>query len=238
MTWSIIAREKATGSFGIAVATKFFASGARVPFIAAGVGAIATQALVNPFYGTSGLRLLGKGTPADAVVKLLVAADDGRDHRQVHIIDANGRIAAHTGTECIDWSGHVAGDGFSVAGNMLAGARVLDKTAAAYLAGEALPFPRRLIAAMVAGEAAGGDKRGKQSAALLIYGEEEWSDLDLRVDDHAEPLAELERLEHVSRERWMSFRRFLPGRRDPVGVTDRSIIEMEVARDLAGEKRQ
>jgi uncharacterized Ntn-hydrolase superfamily protein len=238
MTWSIIARDKATGCFGIAVATKFFAVGARVPFIAAGVGAIATQALVNPFYGTKGLRLLRDGKTADAVINELIAGDDGRDHRQVHIIDANGRIVAHTGTECIGWHGHVAGGEFSVAGNMLAGARVLDETASAYLGGAGLPFPRRLVAAMLAGEAAGGDKRGKQSAALLIYGEEDWSDLDLRVDDHAEPLAELERLERVSRERWMSFRRFLPGRRDPVGVTDRSIIELEIARELAGENRQ
>jgi uncharacterized Ntn-hydrolase superfamily protein len=238
MTWSIIARDKATGCFGIAVATKFFAVGARVPFIAAGVGAIATQALVNPFYGTKGLRLLRDGKTADAVVNELIADDDGRDHRQVHIIDSNGRIVAHTGTECIGWHGHVAGEEFSVAGNMLAGARVLDETASAYLGGAGLPFPRRLVAAMLAGEAAGSDKRGKQSAALLIYGEEDWSDLDLRVDDHAEPLAELERLERVSRERWMSFRRFLPGRRDPVGVTDRSIIELEIARELAGENRQ
>ena len=238
MTWSIIARDKTTGCFGIAVATKFFAAGARVPFIAAGIGAIATQALINPFYGTNGLRLLGQGMAADAVVKTLIAADNGRDHRQIHVMDAKSRVAAHTGAACIEWNGHIAGEEFSVAGNMLASARVLDETAGAYLAGEALPFPRRLIAAMVAGEAAGGDKRGKQSAALLIYGEEEWSDLDLRVDDHIEPLAELDRLERVSRERWMSFRRFLPSRRDPVGVTDRSIIEMEIARELAGEHRQ
>jgi len=238
MTWSIIARDKTTGSFGIAVATKFFAAGARVPFVAAGIGAIATQALVNPFYGTKGLRLLREGKTADAVVNELIAGDDGRDHRQVHILDASGRIAAHTGTECIGWHGHVAGDGFSVAGNMLAGARVLDETANAYIAGAALAFPCRLVLAMLAGETAGGDKRGKQSAALIIYGEEEWSDLDLRVDDHVEPLAELERLERVSRERWMPFRRFLPGRRDSVGVTDRSIIEHEIARELAGENRQ
>jgi uncharacterized Ntn-hydrolase superfamily protein len=238
MTWSIIARDKTTGSFGIAVATKFFAAGARVPFVAAGIGAIATQALVNPFYGTKGLRLLREGKTADAVVNELIAGDDGRDHRQVHILDASGRIAAHTGTECIGWHGHVGGDGFSVAGNMLAGARVLDETANAYIAGAALAFPCRLVLAMLAGETAGGDKRGKQSAALIIYGEEDWSDLDLRVDDHVEPLAELERLERVSRERWMPFRRFLPGRRDPVGVTDRAIIEHEIARELAGENRQ
>lgn len=233
MTWSIIARDKATGSFGIAVATKFFAVGARVPYIAAGVGAVATQALVNPFYGSNGLRLLREGKPAHAVVEALVAADAGRDHRQLHIIDASGRIAAHTGAACIAWNGHIHGDGFSIAGNMLAGPRVLDDTAAAYLANAALPFPRRLIAAMRAGEAAGGDKRGKQSAALLIYGEEDWSDLDLRVDDHAEPLAELQRLESISRERWMAFRRCLPNRRDPVGITDRGLIEQEIARTLA-----
>ena len=238
MTWSIIARDKATGFFGIAVATKFFAVGARVPFIAAGLGAIATQALINPFYGTRGLRLLRDGMAADSVVKALIANDAGRDHRQVHVMDANGRIAAHTGAACIDWNGHLAGDAFSVAGNMLAGPEVVDATAAAYVAGGATPFPRRLIAALQAGEAGGGDKRGKQSAALLIYGEDEWSDLDLRVDDHPEPLAELERLERVSRERWTIFRRFLPSRRDPVGVTDRTTIEQEIARALAAGDRQ
>ena len=237
MTWSIIARDSTTGSFGIAVATKFFAVGARVPHIAAGVGAVATQALVNPFYGINGLRLLRDGMAAGVVVETLVAADDGRDHRQVHVMDAKGRIAAHTGAACIDWNGHIQGDAFSIAGNMLAGARVLDETASAYLASEALPFPRRLIAAMQAGEAAGGDKRGKQSAALLIYGEEEWSDLDLRVDDHADPLAEIERLERVSRERWTGFRRCLPGRRDSVGITDRNLIEQEIARSRAAEGR-
>lgn len=235
MTWSIIARDKATGCFGIAVATKFFAVGARVPFIAAGLGAVATQALINPFYGTKGLRLLREGMAADAVVETLISSDDGRDHRQVHVIDANGRVAAHTGAACIDWNGHIHGDGFSVAGNMLAGPRVLDDTAAAYLANGSSPFPRRLVAAMQAGEAAGGDKRGKQSAALLIFGEEDWADLDLRVDDHTEPLAELERLERISRERWTAFRRCLPSRRDPVGITDRNLIEQEIARAQATE---
>jgi uncharacterized Ntn-hydrolase superfamily protein len=191
---------------------------------------VATQALINPFYGVNGLRLLREGRSADVIVKMLIAADAGRDHRQLHVMDSHGHVAAHTGAACIDWNGHIHGEGFSVAGNMLAGPRVLDDTAAAYRANDALPLPRRLIAAMQAGEAAGGDKRGKQSAALLIHGEEEWSDLDLRVDDHAEPLAELDRLERVSRERWMIFRRFLPSRRDPVGTTDRAIIEQEIAR--------
>ena len=126
------------------------------------------------------------------MVDTLIAADYGRESRQLHVMDIKGRIAAHTGSECVDWCGHIQGDGFSLAGNMLAGAAVLDDTARAYLANTALPFAQRLIAAMKAGEAAGGDKRGKQSAALLIHGDEEWSDLDLRVDDHADPLAELD----------------------------------------------
>jgi uncharacterized Ntn-hydrolase superfamily protein len=229
MTWSIIAKDGATGQFGIAVATKFFAVGARVPHIAAGHGAIATQALVNPYYGVDGKQLLREGKSPRDIVAMLTAADDGRESRQLHIMDADGKIAAHTGKDCVDWCGHIQGDGFSIAGNMLAGARVLDDTAKAYLANQDLPFPRRLIAALRAGEAAGGDKRGKQSAALLIHDREEWSALDLRVDDHADPLDELERLERVSRERWVHFRQFMPTRQNPAGITDRATIDAALA---------
>ena len=237
MTWSIIARDPETGDFGIAVATKFFAVGARVPHVAAGIGAIASQALANQFYGTRGLNLLRDGLTPDQAIATLTAEDAGREHRQVHMMDRDGRIAAHTGRECVDWCGHLRGQDFSLAGNMLAGGRVLDDTAAAYRSGAALPFARRLIAALKAGEAAGGDKRGKQSAALVIYGEEEWADLDLRVDDHVDPLAELERLERVSRERFVHFRPFMPSRRNPSGVTDRALIEAEIAKALAAETR-
>jgi len=225
MTWSIIARDPSTGQIGIAVATKFFAVGARVPHIVAGVGGIATQALVNPYYGIDGVKLLSQGREPDDILKTLIAGDDGRESRQLHIMDAKGNIAAHTGKECIDWCGHIRGDGFSIAGNMLAGAAVLDETAKAYVANADLPFARRLIAAMHAGEAAGGDKRGKQSAALLIHGEEEWSELNLRVDDHTDPLRELARLEEVSRERWVHFRAFMPTRKNPAGITDRATID-------------
>ena len=235
MTWSIIARDRDTGQFGIAVATRFFAVGALVPHVKSRIGAIATQALINPFYGTEGLRLLEQGRSARDVVRAITAADTGRDHRQVHAMDARGEIAGHTGTACIGWCGHLAGDNVSIAGNMLLGAAVIEDTAAAYAMNSALAFPRRLIAALRAGEAAGGDKRGKQSAALAIWGEEEWPDLNLRVDDHADPLAELERLEKVSRERFVHFRRFLPNRRDRSGVTDRALIESEIAKALAGE---
>jgi uncharacterized Ntn-hydrolase superfamily protein len=233
VTWSIIARERESGKFGIAVATRFLAVGALVPHTAAGVGAVATQALVNRHYGVKGLDLLRAGESAAATVDKLVAADAGRDHRQVHVMDGEGRFAAHTGASCVSWCGHIKDRDFSVAGNMLAGAAVLDATASAYQATHALPFARRLIAALRAGEAAGGDKRGRQSAALRIHGEEDWSDLDLRVDDHPKPVAELERLEAVSREYFVHFARFLPSRRNPVGITDRAVIERELASAVA-----
>ncbi|MEH2628484.1 putative Ntn-hydrolase superfamily protein [Bradyrhizobium sp. AZCC 1719] len=235
MTWSIIARDSSTGQIGIAVATRFFAVGARVPHIAPGVGGIATQALVNPYYGIDGVKLLREGRSPREVVDILLVTDDGHEARQLHVMDIKGRIAAHTGRECIDWCGHIQGDGFSLAGNMLAGAAVLDDTAKAFVANASLPFAQRLIVAMKAGEAAGGDKRGKQSAALLIHGEEEWSDLDLRVDDHTDPLAELERLEQVSRERWVHFRPFLPTRKNPAGITDRTVIDARIDAATTGK---
>jgi uncharacterized Ntn-hydrolase superfamily protein len=235
MTWSIIARDELTGQFGIAVTTRFFAVGARVPYMASGRGAIATQAMVNPYYGIDGVTLLRDGQSPRDIIATLIAADDGRESRQLHIMDAGGRIAAHTGRDCIDWCGHIAGDGFSIAGNMLAGARVLDETARTFVAGKTLPFAQRLIAAMLSGEAAGGDKRGKQSAALVIQGDEEWSALDLRVDDHADPLSELGRLEQVSRERWVHFRKFMPTRQNPAGITDRAVIDATIEVSLAAK---
>ena len=236
MTWSIIAKDNATGQIAIAVATKFFAVGSRVPHIAPAIGGIATQALINPYYGIDGVKLLREGRSPKDIIETLIAADTGHASRQLHIMDAKGQIAAYTGKDCVDWCGHLKGDGFSMAGNMLAGGRVLDDTAKAYVASARLPFAQRLIAAMRAGELAGGDKRGKQSAALLIYGQEEWSDLDLRVDDHADPLTELERLEAVSRERWLHFRKFLPSRKNPAGITDRAVIDAGIAAAL--ESRQ
>jgi uncharacterized Ntn-hydrolase superfamily protein len=236
MTWSIIARDSFTGQFGIAVATRFFAVGARVPYIAPGFGAVATQALVNPYYGIDGVELLRDGHSPGDIVESLTAADSGRESRQLHILDASGRVASHTGRECVDWCGHIEGSGFSIAGNMLTGARVLDDTAETYVANKTLPFPQRLIAAMRSGEAAGGDKRGKQSAALLIYGDDEWSALDLRIDDHADPLGELERLEQVSRQHWVHFRQYLPSRDNPAGVTDRETIEAGMAASMAAQK--
>ena len=233
MTWSIIARDEATGRIGIAVATKAFAVGALVPHIRTNAGALASQALVNPYYGPGGLALLEAGASAEEVVARLTAGDEGRHSRQLHVMDREGGFAAYTGTACIDWCGHLLCGGFSVAGNMLAGPQVLVETARTYEAHGDVPFARRLIGAMRAGEAAGGDKRGRQSAALLVHDGEDYPLYDLRVDDHADPLAELARLQQVARERWVHFRRQMPRRAEPSGLSDRSTIEALVAQSIA-----
>ena len=229
MTWSIVARGPA-GEFGIAIASRFFAVGMLCPHARSGVGAVATQALVNPYYGPKGLDLLAGGLSPSAVVEKLLLEDDGRNHRQVHLLDAQGRIAAHTGSACIDWCGHLAGEGFSVAGNMLAGPEVLGKTAESYRrSNSSLSFPERLLEALHAGERAGGDKRGKQAAALRVHTTEDYAFLDVRVDDHADPIVELKRLYRVSLERFQPFSTCLPSKSRPAGITDRSVIEKEVS---------
>jgi uncharacterized Ntn-hydrolase superfamily protein len=237
MTWSILFRDRDSGRIGIAVATKFFAVGARVPHVEPGKGALCTQALVNPLYGPDGRRLIRAGVGARDIVRLLTDADTGRAHRQLHVLGAARTLAAFTGAECVPWCGHWVGDDFSVAGNMLAGPQVVSETVRFFRENGSLPLPRRLIGALKAGEKVGGDKRGKQSAALVIYGREEYSELDLRVDDHVEPLLELARLEAVSRERWTHFRAFLPTRDKPAGVFDRATIDAGIERSLAAEHR-
>jgi uncharacterized Ntn-hydrolase superfamily protein len=207
--------------------------GALVPHIRTGVGAIASQAFMNPYYGPRGLALLEAGASAEEVVARLTAADEGRHNRQMHLMDQQGRFAAYTGVACIDWCGHELCGSFSIAGNMLAGPAVLAESIRAYRAGMAMPFARRLIHAMRAGEAAGGDKRGRQSAALLIHDAEDYPLYDLRVDDHTDPLSELARLEEVARQRWVHFRRQMPGRSSPSGLVDRSRIEALIAQSIA-----
>ncbi|HEV2685318.1 MAG TPA: DUF1028 domain-containing protein, partial [Actinomycetota bacterium] len=207
------------------------------PHAHSGVGALSTQALVNPLYGPRGLALLAKGNAPADVVRTLTFADAGRDHRQLHMIDTEGNIAAHTGVECIEWCGQISGDGFSVAGNMLAGPQVIEETAQFYDAARELPFAERLIAAIEAGEAAGGDKRGKQAVALLVCTTEAYPALDLRVDDHEDPLGELNRLYVKSLERFQPFVACLPSRARPAGITDRATIEAEIQRFQAARAR-
>jgi uncharacterized Ntn-hydrolase superfamily protein len=229
MTWSILARDE-QGRFGVAIASRFFAVGALCVHTRRGVGALATQALVNPLYGAAGLALLGAGRAAGDTVETLVGADAGRAVRQLHVLPATGRPAAHTGSECVDWCGHLVFDSFSVAGNMLAGARVIEATADAFRRSARQALAERLLAALAAGDAAGGDKRGKQAAALRIHGDEDYPQLDIRVDDHVEPIAELQRLYRTSLERFQPFVACLAGRHDAVGLTDRAEIETRIAR--------
>jgi uncharacterized Ntn-hydrolase superfamily protein len=229
MTWSILARDE-RGRFGMAIASRFFAVGALCMHTRRGVGAVATQALVNPLYGAAGLALLGEGQGAAEVVGVLIGADAGRAVRQLHVLAAAGAPAAYTGASCVDWCGHQVFGDFSVAGNMLAGPDVIEATARAFRERAGDPLAERLLAAMSAGDAAGGDKRGKQAAALRIHGDEEYPELDIRVDDHLEPILELERLYRVSLERFQPFVSCLAGRGDAVGLVDRAEIENRIAR--------
>ena len=230
MTWSILARDTRYGTIGAAVASRFFATGAICLAVEGRVGALSTQALVNPMYAVNAMPRLRAGEDPAAILTDLIGPDAGADQRQLHILDASGRIAQHTGPGCINWAGHVRDTDVSVAGNMVAGEAVVRRTLEAFLASNG-PLPERLLAAMQAGEAAGGDKRGKQSAALRICSADPYPDLDIRADDHPDPLAELHRLYRVSQERFAVFRRFLPGADSPCGVLDRAVIDAAIQRE-------
>lgn len=198
-TFSIVAFDPDTGDLGVAVQSKFLAAGAVVPWAQANVGAIATQSWANTTYGPKGLELLRKGLSAQEVVEALIAEDEGRDLRQVGIVDAKGNAAAFTGKDCFEWAGHVVGENYACQGNILAGPQVVEAMAEAFEKAQG-ELAHRLVAALEAGQAAGGDRRGQQSAALLVvrekggYGGFNDRYVDLRVDDHPEPIKELKRL--------------------------------------------
>ncbi len=230
MTWSILARDSATGALGAAVASRFFAVGALCIHVEGRVAALATQALVNPMYAVHAMPRLREGEDPAAILQDLAGPDPGGEQRQFHILDASGRVAQRTGPGCVGWAGHVRGADVSIAGNMLAGPAVVERTLDAFLhAGGTLA--ERLLTAMEAGEAAGGDKRGRQGAGLKICLADPYPDLDIRADDHPDPLAELRRLHRVSQERYAVFRRHLAGTDDPWGTVDRTVIEQAIARD-------
>ncbi|MBI1372268.1 MAG: DUF1028 domain-containing protein [Phycisphaera sp.] len=198
-TFSIVAVDKTTGEIGVAVQSKFIAVGSVVPWAKAGVGAVATQAWANTSYGPRGLKLLEDGLTPQQVIDKLTAADENRTERQVGIVSADGKSATYIGHGCFDWAGGIAGDGYAVQGNILAGEAVTKAMAEAYEKAEG-DLGDRLITALEAGQTAGGDKRGRQSAALLIvhegWGYSGFNDRyrDLRVDDHPEPIKELRRI--------------------------------------------
>lgn len=224
MTWSIVAHDIKTGAFGVVCASRALAVGAVVPYGAGRSGAIATQAFANPFYGVDGLKMLREGCSSQDIVSTLTVPDEGRDHRQVHVVDRAGQVAAYTGAACIEWSGSIAGPNVSVAGNMLAGPQVLTETLAAYTGASALDFEERLIVAMEAGEYAGGDRRGRQSCAIRIWNEAPFPSFDLRVDDHSEPFRELRRLWRLAHQGYVPFQTALPSRANPTGITDRDAV--------------
>jgi uncharacterized Ntn-hydrolase superfamily protein len=199
VTFSIAGCDPERGDWGVAVASKFLAVGAVVPYARAAVGAVATQAWANVAFGPEGLDLLARGLPAEDALQAMVGADDGRDQRQVGVVDGAGRAATFTGTKCMEWAGGASGQGFACQGNILTGPEVVEAMAAAF-AGAGGDLVDRLLAALEAGDEAGGDRRGRQSAALLVVreggGYEGRSDryVDLRVDDHPDPVRELRRI--------------------------------------------
>jgi uncharacterized Ntn-hydrolase superfamily protein len=203
-TFSIVARDSTNGDLGIAVQSKFLAVGAVVPWARAGVGAVATQALANLSYGPDGLALLQQGMSAPEVLNRLIDADPEREHRQVGLVDQHGQAVAYTGSACFRWAGHVIGDGFCCQGNILASEAVVNDMAEAFRITQG-ELAERLLAALAAGQAAGGDRRGRQAAALYVaraggaYGGVLDRYIDLRVDDHAEPIPELQRLLQLHR---------------------------------------
>lgn len=199
-TYSIAACDLERGEWGVGVQSKFLAAGSIVPWAEPGVGAVATQALANPRYGPDGLALLRDGLSADETIAALVEADEGRDDRQVGVVDAQGRAATYTGKACLDWAGGKSGPGYAAQGNILVSEETVAGLVHGFEAGAGRPLAERLVDALAAAQLAGGDRRGQQAAGLLVvqkdggYGGMDDVLVDLRVDDHAEPVAELKRL--------------------------------------------
>ncbi|HEU4480658.1 MAG TPA: DUF1028 domain-containing protein [Actinomycetota bacterium] len=230
MTFSIAAWDPSSRpeEWGVAVASKFLAVGAAVPWARAGAGAVATQALANLAYGPEGLAHLGTGMSAADVVQRLTGADDEREHRQLGVVDARGRAATFTGSECFDWAGGRTGDGYCCQGNILTGPDVVDRMAEAFESTKG-ELTVRLLAALRAGDEAGGDRRGRQSAAVLVvregggYGGGIDTVVDLRVEDHAAPVTELDRL-------WGLHRLYFPRPEDMEFVP----VDQELAAEIRG----
>ena len=204
-TYSIVAKDPVTGDMAVGVQSHWFSVGTIVSWGRSGVGVVATQSFVNPAYGPDGLELMASGKDASQVVDILIKEDEGRDYRQLAVLDAAGRVSAHTGKKCIKSAGHMLGENYSVQANMMLNDKVVPAMAKAFEQNDGLPLGERVIRVLEAGEAAGGDIRGRQSAALIVVGPDPaphpWQDkkIDIRVDDHAEPLEELARILRVHR---------------------------------------
>jgi uncharacterized Ntn-hydrolase superfamily protein len=225
-TFSISARCPRHGMLGVAVSTAVPGVGGICPFVEAGVGAISTQSWVNPYLGIDGLKLLRDGKSAKQALDELIRNDPGRDVRQIGIVDAKGESAAWSGRECTAWFGHRTGPDFSIQGNMLVGEPTITAMAEGFTQSASASLPERLVIALEAGQKAGGDKRGRQSAALLVYKTEGYPYLSLRVDEHAHPVAELRRVFEVARQQLLPFVDGMPSRKDPLGSLPKHVTDM------------
>jgi uncharacterized Ntn-hydrolase superfamily protein len=225
-TFSIVARCPATGMLGVAVSTAVPAVGALCPYIHSRVGAVSTQAWVNPYLAIDALALMADGKTATEALRAVVAADDGRQQRQIGMVDAAGRSAAFTGEDCTPWCGQILAAGVAVQGNMLLGPATLDAMLESFHASTSFELAERLLRALEAGQAAGGDKRGKQSAALRVHHLEDYAWLDLRVDEHVDPVAELRRVYTVAKAQLQPFVAAMPRRGAAAGPFDTAVSAM------------
>jgi uncharacterized Ntn-hydrolase superfamily protein len=225
-TFSITARCARSGMLGTAVSTAVPAVAGVCSFVRPHIGAISTQSWVNPYLGIDGLALLADGLTAQQTLDKLMAQDPGREVRQIGIADSSGGSAAWSGSQCTTWFGHLTGPDYAVQGNMLVGEATIQAMAEAFLDGASLDLPERLVAVLEAGQAAGGDKRGRQCAALLVYANEEYPYMNVRVDEHPEPVAELRRVFEIARHQLMPFVHGMPTRNDPIGNLPQDVTDM------------
>ena len=213
MTFSIVAHCPRTGQLGVAVSTAVPAVGSMCPYVRPGVGAVSTQSWVNPYLAVDALRLMERGESGPAALEAALAGDEGRDLRQIGVVDARGRAASWSGPQCTDWFGHRVEDHVAVQGNMLVGEATVSAMMDAFRAAGSEDLAERLLRAMEAGQAAGGDKRGRQSASLCVFDEEAYARLDLRVDEHPDPVAELRRIHEIARRQLVPFVAGMPKRK-------------------------
>lgn len=225
MTFSITGRCEKTGQLGIAISTKVIAVGARCTYAKAGVGAIASQASSNPYLGINGLRYLEEGLTAQEVLDKVLGEDPGPQFRQLSIVDHHGNVAAHTGSDCVEWHGHKTGDNYSAAGNMLVGEETVNAMAHTFEESYDLNLAERLLKSLEAGQVAGGDKRGRQSAALLVVDVEDYPYLDLRVDEHSDPVKELRRIFNQAEKELIPRMKLMPTKKNPAGINDRESMK-------------
>jgi len=226
MTFSIVAHCPRTGMLGVAVATAVPAVGAMCPYVKTGVGAVSTQSWVNPYLAIDALRLMQSGKSGPLALDAVMAADEGCELRQIGVVDAQGRSAAWSGKSCTGWFGQIVGPHFAVQGNMLVSAPTIEEMAKAFRASDKLDLADRLMLAMEAGEAAGGDKRGRQSAAMKVHHIEDYPLLDLRVDEHAYPVGELRRIFTIAKLQLLPFVQGMPARTGPGAAAPEAVVKL------------